>query len=34
MNVQTLAELAKKGTIALFISGGAAFALWWAANLV
>ncbi len=34
MNAQTITDLLKKATIALIISGGAAWALWWAANLV
>lgn len=34
MNSSTITDLLKKGMIALAISGGAAWVLWFAANLV
>lgn len=34
MNSQNFSDLLKKAIIALIISGGTAWALWWAANLV
>jgi hypothetical protein len=34
MNAQSLTDLFKKAIVALIISGAAAWALWWAANMV